>query len=991
MKNRILILMLLALPVLGYAQESQVCVDDMSYSAWNGNEAAVFGLCGTQYSDTIVIHDTVMMGGVPHRVTMLREEAIARLSRLRVLILPESLDTMQSNAIYSCSKLEYVYCNAVTPPGAPDDAIRSLPAQTVLYVPSSSIQKYSEAPAWRNFANNILPIPRKAEVGDTLVARTMAPSVQVRLYYQVLDTVAGQRRVRLIAPVGGYDSNVMTGRLMLPDSVSDGVGDRYAVTEVQGYVLRGCTLLTQPVFLSDTVLVYSGLGRVTDTVPTQVTSIAVGAYIDGIQTASLECLQQYPPRCETGSLDGLDMKIPIFVSKSALKSYLGAAEWRTRNLTPHLSVGDTITVENHDPDYSLYFEITNNQPGKREVLLVGGEDLMGNIVLKDSISAPGGNTYAVVDMADSIFMNNIHIRSLSIGRNMRHVGHHAFGHATMMQSITVDRYNPYFHSVPESNALIETATGRLVLGCKASLVTDGVTAIGQGAFCGQTGLEEINLPASIRTIESRAYDGCSGVRAVRLMCDVPDLGDDTTFLAICLRCGVEVLPQYMEHYQQAWPGVQVSALAIPGALGDTLRYPIAGQAAQFCFRITDNAVYHAEVMLVRAPNGEALPIDTVVLPDTMTIGGARYYLTAISDSIWSGATDLKHVTISASVEQIATMAFAGLQLRSIAVDPKNAYYDSRNQCNAIVETATNRLVKGCENTILDNSLRIIGAYALANVGWKEITLPVGIRAVEAGALANNPFQKIICRGAIPCEMDSTSLDGINRGISVHVPTGTENAYRATKVWDEFDVYFEYTPDLEVGDVFECITDEYRLFYCRVIDTNGYQKEVAIIPPEEFRYHFRGTLVVPDTVRDMYGQPYVVTMLEQNAFLESPIDSLVLPAHLTTIAAAALRNCSYLQAIRCEALVPPVVVSSTVFEQVSTEIPVYVYSESLSQYKIVAGWQRFYNILPIVDPIPEGVDPLESPLKGEAVKCIVNGQMVIVRGEQKYDVVGRRIQ
>lgn len=974
-----------------YADQVTDSEYNVMYTLNADGTASVFGMkIGASPRDTIVVRDTIVNNGRSYVVTGLQREALYGLTSHRIY-LPQTLQSIADNALNSCRQLEYVHCLAVVPPTLGNGALEDASSNVIIYVPQNSVDAYTAAPGWRRFAagDHIQPLPRAAHVGDTLVAHARTDDAQPRVYFQVMDTARASRSVRFIAPPGGYDPLQMHGHLVLPDSVSDGVDNRYAVTRVQANVLKSCTLLTHPVLLGD-MLVYNGAGRATDTVPTSVSRIASGAYSDCGATMSLECMQIEPPVCEANALSGLG-EIPIYVSRSSLSRYLEAEGWRGRKLTAHLGVGDTLSVGYLEPDYQLDFLILSNQQGRGEVRLIGGNDLSGHVVLPDSISAPNGNTYAVIELADSVLMDNPYIRSLTFGRYVHQIGRHPFAHAVNLCGLSVDPYSPYFYSVPGANAIIETATGRLVLGCQTSLVTDGVQAIGAGAFCGQSYLQEINLPASLRTIEPNAYDGCVGVRAVRLLGDVPELGDDTTFLSICRRCGIHVLPEYEAHYRQAWPDVQVSVLALPGVLGDTLTWTVPGQEAQLYFRITDNAVYHAEVMLVRTPMGATLPTDTVVLPDTMTIGGVRYYLTAISDSVWSGATGLKHVTISATVEQIAPKAFAGLALASMSVADDNPYYDSRNSCDAVVETAKNRLVAGCANTVLDNSLRAIGAYALLGVGMTELKLPAGLHTIEEGALANNPFTRITCRSTVPYEVATTALDGVNRGIGVFVPTGTLSAYGAAPVWKEFSMQLEYNPVLEVGDVFEYVDSYYHLFYCQVGDTLSGHENVAIVQPEMGKYAFRNILVVPDTVVDPYGRHYEVAVLGKGAFAGCRIDSLLLPATMQTLLSGALQGCSGLQSIRCETAMPPTVASSTVFDGVSRETNIYVQPECLDQYRIVAGWQRFFNILPIVDPIPEAVDSLESPLKGKAVKCIVNGQIVIVRGEQKYDVVGRRIE
>jgi hypothetical protein len=62
---------------------------------------------------------------------------------------------------------------------------------------------------------------------------------------------------------------------------------------------------------------------------------------------------------------------------------------------------------------------------------------------------------------------------------------------------------------------------------------------------------------------------------------------------------------------------------------------------------------------------------------------------------------LESIVIPAGVTSIGEDAFWGCSsLESIIVSPGNAVYDSRDNCNAIIETSTNRLIAKCRSTVL---------------------------------------------------------------------------------------------------------------------------------------------------------------------------------------------------------------------------------------------------------------------------------------------------
>ena len=104
---------------------------------------------------------------------------------------------------------------------------------------------------------------------------------------------------------------------------------------------------------------------------------------------------------------------------------------------------------------------------------------------------------------------------------------------------------------------------------------------------------------------------------------------------------------------------------------------------------------------------------------------------SISSYAFDGCSCLTNITIPHSVTKIDDLAFSGCSgLTTISVEPGNMQYDSRNDCNAIVETTTNRLVVGCKNSIILESITAIGDYAFFGCsGLTNITISNSVTSI----------------------------------------------------------------------------------------------------------------------------------------------------------------------------------------------------------------------------------------------------------------------
>lgn len=114
-------------------------------------------------------------------------------------------------------------------------------------------------------------------------------------------------------------------------------------------------------------------------------------------------------------------------------------------------------------------------------------------------------------------------------------------------------------------------------------------------------------------------------------------------------------------------------------------------------------------------------VDIVILPES---------LIEIKDYAFYYCNSLHSITIPKNVSKISPIAFMGKSLTNIVVDENNLVYDSRNNCNAIIETATNTLIFACNASKIPTNITCIGKDSFIRCSLTSIILPASITRIE---------------------------------------------------------------------------------------------------------------------------------------------------------------------------------------------------------------------------------------------------------------------
>lgn len=150
--------------------------------------------------------------------------------------------------------------------------------------------------------------------------------------------------------------------------------------------------------------------------------------------------------------------------------------------------------------------------------------------------------------------------------------------------------------------------------------------------------------------------------------------------------------------------------------------------------------------------------DVCYIPTHVTHEGHEYIVESIGISAFANINEIRKVVVGEGVEIINNNAFYNCvnldsiyipstviifdkkvfgrcrNLRRIVVDAENECFDSRYNCNAVIDTHTNKLLAACPNTKIPPSVKTIGNSSFYNcIGLEELDIPEGVELIESFA------------------------------------------------------------------------------------------------------------------------------------------------------------------------------------------------------------------------------------------------------------------
>ena len=515
------------------------------------------------------------------------------------------------------------------------------------------------------------------------------------------------------------------------------------------------------------------------------------------------------------------------------------------------------------------------------------------------------------------FQNCNSLERITVPRSVNLIQPSIFQGCNSLRHITVDPDNPTFDSRDNCNAIIETATNKLVAGCKSTIIPEGVTAIGEGAL-ENLPMSTLTLPSTLQTIESYGIHQIDGLENLTVNAVTPPsiteyflYGTPRTIPVIV---PVESLAAYYNYNNTGQPWGGFTNIIADGNISFVDPAVKAICVAQWDSN-GDGELSYAEAAAVTTLNPSGIWDNSVFKSNTTitSFDELQYFngLTNIGGCAFEGCEHLTSITLPPNLERIGPGAFRHCHNLSSVDIPNSVTFISSYAFEDCVQLTSITLPPNLES-IEDRAFNL--CYNLSSVN-----IPDGVTLIGSLAFSYCPLTSI----DIP-----NSVTHIGSSVFRGCPLSSVNIPASVRIIDS-------NPFNGCEPLASITVDAGNPVYS---SPNGCN---AIIKTDEHRLisGCKNTVIPND-----------VTEINDYAFSDcTGLSSIEIPASVEIINDYAFKGCFNLEYITVLAETPPIIsiYSENCFNGVPSTIPVYVPYQSVSAYKNATGWNHFTNFFGIV--------------------------------------------
>ena len=466
----------------------------------------------------------------------------------------------------------------------------------------------------------------------------------------------------------------------------------------------------------------------------------------------------------------------------------------------------------------------------------------GDVVIPASITY-NGNTYVVTGIGANAFYQCFNLTSVEIPNTVTAIYTAAFSGCTDLTSV----------KIPNTVTTIYNNAFRDCWNMKTISLPNSLTEIGNDAFTNCLALTSVTIPDNVKNISSSVFSQCHSLVSIQLPSQLETI-ENRAFHG-CFDLGSITIPNSVKKiYKDAFQGCIFQKDSLIN--NSSLTYS-ANWGATLCDEQTDDGLLITGDTLV----GCRTWATSVTIPNNVK---------NIPSSFFYGYKYLTSVYIGKGVTSLGEKAFHGCgKLSSIQVDAENTTYDSRDNCNAIIEKATNTLIAGCHESTIPNGVVSIGNSAFSGCyHLASITLPNTVESIGDYAFEG---------------CDNLSTVAIGRGLKSVGRDAFTDCYNLSKV---------IVPDIELWyDISFSNVIANPLFRAHYLWSDEFTKITEITISNDITnikdYVFCGCYALTDV-----SIPNSVTSIGDGAFDGCQyMSSIAIPNSVTSIGKSAFYGCN----------------------------------------------------------------------------------------------------
>ncbi len=812
-------ILLLAILLPASVQAHDFEVDGIYYNIVDG-EAVVtyrgssYNEYTNEYSGSVVIPESVSHDGISYPVTSIGKQAFRACSELTSISIPSSVTSIGNSAFNKCTGLANIQMpNSVTDIGC---------------FAFSGTAWYDNQPEGQVVYIGLVAYAYKGTMpdGTTITIKDGTLGIAGDAFYNC----TGLTTIKIPSSVTTISQYAFEGCSGLTT-----INNPNSIVTIGDYAFNGCSSLTSINFMNSVTTIgnyafYECTGLTNITIPSSVTSIGRCPFYHCTALTSIQVANENQ----------------LFDSRNNCNAIIETATNMLVTGCQNTVIPNSVTTIGDYAFFSCKGLTSINIPNS--VTSIGTSAISGCTGLT-SLTIPN----SVTIICDQAFSGCTGLTCLFIPNGVTSIGDRAFSYCSGLTSIIVDNGNPVYDSRDNCNAIIETATNTLVTGCQNTVISITVTTIGDHAFFSCEGLSSINIPNSVTTIGGYAFSNCTGLSSASISKSVTAIGDRAFYGCT----GLNEVFCFILDPSQVSMGNSVF-YRNPGDYPTRTLYVVSHKSdyqndnrwARYFDSIVELSNFEINGLYYTATSANEVTVTDcnqsingeVVIPETVTYNGVCFTVTAIGDYAFERCTDVTSITIPNTVISIGREAFeeSGLTnilipssvtfideyafiecdaLQSMVVEDGNPVFDSRDNCNAIIETESNILLFGCQKTVIPNTVIAIGNYAFYLCETlREIIIPNSVTIIGNCAFSD-------CKGLTNVTIgNSVTTIGEEAFQCCYSLTSIEIPNSVTETGFEAFAYCSSLKSATIGKSLSSIKD--RLFYycdnltdvyCHIVD------------------------------------------------------------------------------------------------------------------------------------------------------------------------------